>query len=904
MTSTLKFTNKILSLVLLLAILINITAPELLPVLSVQAKPDMVESDNCELYPIAISSKLLNDASAEGTLEITAAENPSGGFGWLSWTGNPSANRLAASLTPPGDSATYVNPDDPQDLQVSVGDWVKGMPGVSNSKDIGAALDALKERVIIVPVWDEVRGEGNNGAYHVASFARIQILDYQLPKENRMTVKFLGYACAVQDDEGEKEKKKIENITLEVSKTVDSAVISYDLTSSLSVDKEYAVPGDTLTYTTTISETPTDFVLTGQFAATNTSEVPAKIAYFYDVISFQETDTKAWNNLAGYSSVLAGFTPMTPTLIQTGMSFSATGIAAEGVTYPTQGDGISGTLMAPGSTATWKYTATLPFTPDQYSQLLDAAAVNQIRNSVHFEAATEKLENGQSFDALVDFGDSLQSKSIATEGPTILLNLPDESVVTPILTASEIDGSFTTMNTFSVPVPPVRGADEIEEEYLARLTTMDGSLLTATLNVTGQPQNSVNTVVQLPIVTIDKDGPPAVLRGQTAVYDLTLTNVGSAAAVGFVVEDPLINGTAGTISGVPETLAAGSTVVVQAAHNIPIDQPTGDLLDLAILRWMDANGNPYGSLTDLFSSDVISDFEIVTTSPVYGRFFATDSTGVFKAAHGMEPVFEKVFPTISFNPRTETVINNYTGVNFRTKPLTNVTVNSSGVYAGTIVAQGNGYQANTNYNAVFTGQFTIPVAGEVTFTFHVDDRYIFGVGGGASRVSGPYVNIPDPAITPFENYPIMGATNYNSFQSSTSVTVYFSEPGVYPYEFDYSQGIVDQRCSLVNTKAMVVVTPTTPLVISPLTSQNQLVNASQTFSVTATDASGAPLKNYPVTLLVRGANTQELSAVSDDQGVATFTYSGEAVGTDYVQAVSTSEGSITAISAEVKVVWK
>lgn len=904
MTSTLKFTNKILSLVLLLAILINITVPDLLPVLSVQAMPEMVENDSCELYPFAISLELLKDVNTEETLEVTASENPSGGFGWLSWTGNPSANRLAASLTPPGDSTTYINPDNPQDHHVSVGDWVKGMPGVANSKDIVVALDALKETAIIVPVWDEVRGEGNNSAYHVASFARIQILDYQLPKENRMTVKFLGYACAGQDDGVEKEKKKVENITLEVSKTVDTAVISYELTSSLSVDKEFAVPGDTLTYTTTISETPADFVLTGTFTAVNTSEVPAKITYFYDVTSFQQTETNSWKDLAGYSSTLAGFTPVTPSPIKNGMEFSAAGIAADGVTYPTQGDGISGTLLAPGSTAVWKYTAAMPITPDLYSQILEAAGINQIRNTVHFEAATENLENGQSFDALVDFGESLQSKSIASEGLTTQLTLPDASVVTPILTASETDDSYTAMDSYTVPVPPERGTDEIEEEYLARLTTLDGSLLTATLYIPDQMQNSVNTVVQLPIVTIDKDGPPAVLRGQTAVYDLTLTNVGSAPAAGFVVEDPLINGTAGTISGVPETLAPGDTVVVQAAHDIPSDQPTGDLLDLAILRWMDANGNPYGSLTALFSSDVISEFEIVTTSPVHGRFFATDSTGVFKAAPGMEPVFEKVFPTISFNPRTETVINNYTGVDFRTKPLTNVTVNSSGVYAGTIVAQGNGFQTNTNYNAVLTGQFTIPVAGDITFTFHVDDRYIFGVGGGASRVSGPYVNIPDPAITPFENYPIMGATNYDYFQSSTSVTVHFPEPGVYPYEFDYSQGINDQRCSLVNTRAKVVVTPTTSLVISPFTGQNLLVNTSQTFTVTATDASGAPLKNYPVTLLVRGANMQEMSAVTDDQGTAAFNYIGEAVGIDYVQAVSASEGSITAVSAEVKVVWK
>ncbi len=58
---------------------------------------------------------------------------PTGNFGLLTWTGSPGEEALVTSLTPPGDSETYVNPDDPADHEVSVGDWIHGKPGVSNS---------------------------------------------------------------------------------------------------------------------------------------------------------------------------------------------------------------------------------------------------------------------------------------------------------------------------------------------------------------------------------------------------------------------------------------------------------------------------------------------------------------------------------------------------------------------------------------------------------------------------------------------------------------------------------------------------------------------------------------------------------------------------------------------------
>jgi hypothetical protein len=45
---------------------------------------------------------------------------------WLSWTGDTSDSALVASLTPPGTSATYVNPADPTDHVLAAGKSVAG----------------------------------------------------------------------------------------------------------------------------------------------------------------------------------------------------------------------------------------------------------------------------------------------------------------------------------------------------------------------------------------------------------------------------------------------------------------------------------------------------------------------------------------------------------------------------------------------------------------------------------------------------------------------------------------------------------------------------------------------------------------------------------------------------------
>ena len=154
-----------------------------------------VPAQECALYPIALSTQSLSNLTAGETLSNIFNGTQPGDFGWLTWAGSPNETTLVNSLTVPGDSANYVNPDRATGHQISAGDWVPGKPGVSNSKNVGAALTALTALDIIVPVWDQTRGQGEHVAYHVAAFARVRLVSYLLPGQNRISARFLGYAA-------------------------------------------------------------------------------------------------------------------------------------------------------------------------------------------------------------------------------------------------------------------------------------------------------------------------------------------------------------------------------------------------------------------------------------------------------------------------------------------------------------------------------------------------------------------------------------------------------------------------------------------------------------------------------------------------------------------------------------
>jgi hypothetical protein len=156
-----------------------------LTTLTVQAKGD--------LYPIALSQKSLQGIHVGDVVRDIFNGVQPGNFGWLTWAGSPSEPTLVTSLTPPGNSSTYINPLNHADHTVSIGDWVQGKPGLTDSLQVRLALNVLEHIDIVVPVYDRALGSGNKSLYRVVAFARVRILSYHLPYQNRITARFLGY---------------------------------------------------------------------------------------------------------------------------------------------------------------------------------------------------------------------------------------------------------------------------------------------------------------------------------------------------------------------------------------------------------------------------------------------------------------------------------------------------------------------------------------------------------------------------------------------------------------------------------------------------------------------------------------------------------------------------------------
>ena len=153
----------------------------------------IAHGQDCQLFPIALSAQQLSNAVPGSILTNIYNGIQPGNFGWLSWGGSPSEPTLVGSLTYPGNSSTYVNPNNPNDHQINVGDWVQSKPGVSNSKNVRDALTALEAVDITVPVWDLSTGQGSNAKYRICGFAGVRLISYQLPSQNRITARFLGY---------------------------------------------------------------------------------------------------------------------------------------------------------------------------------------------------------------------------------------------------------------------------------------------------------------------------------------------------------------------------------------------------------------------------------------------------------------------------------------------------------------------------------------------------------------------------------------------------------------------------------------------------------------------------------------------------------------------------------------
>ena len=231
------------------------------------------------------------------------------------------------------------------------------------------------------------------------------------------------------------------NANLHLDETVGSAVVAASIGLTLSADKSSVIPGDTITYTAAVTNTGAILTIAGDLTASNTNAAAATIASYWDAV---ETNNKAhcgadgsndgkddaqWPPFAGTAAAQPGYTPVVAAPLSSGMSLSATGVPASGVRYPAKGgDGILGTVLAPGATATWRYSASLPLTGATLAFLLDPAQVTRIRNSFHAEPTPRVQQgNGQPDQVDVDFCSAFNAAdtSGAASNVAVTITLPD-----------------------------------------------------------------------------------------------------------------------------------------------------------------------------------------------------------------------------------------------------------------------------------------------------------------------------------------------------------------------------------------------------------------------------------------------------------------------------------------------
>lgn len=148
----------------------------------------------CELIPIGIHRAAVDGIETGRALSRVVGGTDVGMFGWLSWDGDLRPTRLVTSLALPGDSETYVNPLDPGDRLLSVGDWVSGRTNSAGAKAIKDALRGLVGSVVTVPVWDVSAGSNRDLVYHVVGFAHVEIVSFSLGGQDTLSLIYNGAA--------------------------------------------------------------------------------------------------------------------------------------------------------------------------------------------------------------------------------------------------------------------------------------------------------------------------------------------------------------------------------------------------------------------------------------------------------------------------------------------------------------------------------------------------------------------------------------------------------------------------------------------------------------------------------------------------------------------------------------
>ena len=264
---------------------------------------------------------------------------------------------------------------------------------------------------------------------------------------------------------------------------------------------------------------------------------------------------------------------------------------------------------------------------------------------------------------------------------------------------------------------------------------------------------------------------------------------------------------------------AKSTSAPTDAHGVATFTYTGDNAGTdSVIATMNAGADTVTSSTSTVTWVApTTPVAPVSMDPAQGDFFAeSGSATTFVAKPGDTPVFGQTFPDIAFNPPSGMIKNDHFPPSPTTHPFTDITTDVDGNANGTIPAQGNGAQAGVGSLAAFDATLTttlhVSQPGDLSYSIDSADGFLLGIGNGASRVNGDFVNPPAGNQSAFNAYPLVAAADQPSGGTVVThpVTIHFPTAGDYPVEFDYFSTGGPQSSLVFAPSAAVASVPNTP----------------------------------------------------------------------------------------------
>lgn len=365
-----------------------------------------------------------------------------------------------------------------------------------------------------------------------------------------------------------------------------------ELSTSVSKDRESALPGETVGYDVTVRNERARLVVPALVGLENVDATTATVAGWTLAIERRDSTTGQWSTLAtagtGTATVTTQPNPFT------------------GTTYATDGDRVSGTTVAPGAWASWGTEAVLTLTPAETVRLLDPDQTSGIRTHVTFDVQPDGVQARRLFTYGRDFIAELRALSADATDVTAHVVLPDGDavVVTPTDEAglgAVAPGSTVVIEKDHVTgTPGARGTGETDAGYLGRLLAANGSPLTTAAFALASggvgrlvaPLALTTATRQLPVVGVSTVGPVEVRAGTSTDYAVTLANLGARDAA-FVATTASADAGPLTVTGAPTALTAGELGSGTATYTAP-EGSVGPTSVRGQVTWKDSRGGTYG----------------------------------------------------------------------------------------------------------------------------------------------------------------------------------------------------------------------------------------------------------------------------------------------------------------------